>query len=384
MNLTRFRRVGVVSFLVVLAAFSANVRAEDVVVVTVKGRGMTEDEACRDALRNALEQGGRVEIASRSQVENFTLIRDTVFSRADGIVTDYKILKQGDAVGGIKFCEIRANVSKSAIASSWGEVQNVLDQIGQPGIAVYILERIDGVIQDSSILESNIENRLLAKGFKVYAGEQLRAIAAKESADADLEGNVAKMNAIAKDFGTQIFITGTAQANAAGVKNLYGQETAMYNGDAMIKMYYTDTGQLMASEPIPTWRGGARGFFTHSPQAGKKALDGAGKEIVERCYNAVMRQWSTRISSGGEIELHIEGMSIAEALKLKKKIKAIDPDKIRSVNGPRATKGVMVFRIKAKMTAVDFATYLVEDDWAAIIEIVDLKSNRIQAKKVGS
>ena len=68
----------------------------------------------------------------------------------------------------------------------------------------------------------------------------------------------------------------------------------------------------------------------------------------------------------------------------KKKIKAIDPDKIRSVNGPRATKGVMIFRIKAKMTAEDFAMYLVEDDWAAIIEIVDLKPNRIQAKKVGS
>ncbi len=97
-----------------------------------------------------------------------------------------------------------------------------------------------------------------------------------------------------------------------------------------------------------------------------------------------MRQWATRISAGGEIELHIEGMSIAEALKLKKKIKAVDPDKIKSVNGPRATKGVMVYRIKAKMTAEDFAVYLVEDDWAAIIEIVDLKPNRIQAKKVGS
>jgi len=37
----------------------------------------------------------------------------------------------------------------------------------------------------------------------------------------------------------------------------------------------------------------------------------------------VMRQWATRISHGGELTLEIEGMTIAEALKLKKKIQAI-------------------------------------------------------------
>ncbi|MBU0717010.1 MAG: hypothetical protein KJ749_02075 [Planctomycetes bacterium] len=355
----------------------------DVVLVTVTGEGMTEDEACRNALRKALEQGGQVEIASRSQVENFELIRDAVFARADGIVTDYKIIRKGDAAGGVKFCEIQAKVSKSAIASSWGEVQNLLEQVDRPGIAVYILERIDGVEQDSSILESNIENRLVNMGFDVYAGEHLRVKAQKESADAAAEGDMDKVQAIAKDFGAEIFITGSAQANAAGVRDLYGQETAMYNCDATIKMYYTDTGQLVASEPLPVTRGGARGYFTHSPQAGKKALDTAGKQIVENCYQNVMRQWATRISSGGQVSLEIKGMSMAEALRLKKKIEDIDPDRIVSVNGPRVTKGIAVFRIKAKMTATDLAVYLTEGDWAEIIEVTDLKSNRIEAKKVG-
>ena len=365
------------------AAASTAGNAEDVAEVTVTGEGITQDQACRDGLRKALEQGGEVEIASHSQVENFELIRDTIYARADGMVRDFKILEKGAAAGGTYYCRIRARVSKEAIASTWGEVQNVLDQIGRPGIAVYILERIDGVKQDSSILESQIENRLLAKGFKVYAGEQLRAIAEKEAADAESEANVAKMQAIAKDFGTQIFITGTAQANAAGVRNLAGQSTAMYNGDAMIKMYYTDTAELMASESRSNWRGGARGFFTHSPQAGKKALENAGETLVERCYQNVMRKWATRISYGGELTLEIEGMKLAEALRLKKKLLAIDPDKIVSVHGPRGTKGIMTYRIQAKMTAEDLAMYLVEDEWARIIEVVDLKPNRIQAKKVG-
>ncbi len=355
---------------------------ENMVEVTVTGEGMSEDSARNDALRKALEQGGGVEISSHSQAENFQLIRDTIYARADGIITDYKILEQGDAAGGVKFCKIRAKVNKSAIASTWGEVQNVLDQVGRPGIAIYILERIDGLVQDSSILESQIENRLLKAGFNVYAGQQLRALAEKEGGDAGSEGNVAKVQAIAKDFGTQIFITGTAQANSAGVKELAGEATAMYNGDGMIKMYYTDTAQMLASESLANWRGGARGFHTVSPQAGKKALENAGEELVERCYQSVMKQWATRISAGGELTLEVEGMSLADALKLKKKIQDISADKIKNVNHS-LTKGIVTFRIKAQMTAEELAEHLAGGEFAQIIEIVDLKTNRIQAKRVG-
>jgi len=355
---------------------------ENVVEVTVTGEGLSEDSARNDALRKALEQGGGAEISSHSQAENFQLIRDTIYARAEGIVSDYKILEQGDAAGGVKFCKIRAKVNKSAIATTWGEVQNVLDQVGRPGIAIYILERIDGLVQDSSILESQIENRLLKAGFNVYAGQQLRALAEKEGGDAGSEGNVAKVQAIAKDFGTQIFITGTAQANSAGVKELAGEPTAMYNGDGMIKMYYTDTAQMLASESLANWRGGARGFHTVSPQAGKKALENAGEELVERCYQSVMKQWATRISAGGELTLEVEGMSLADALKLKKKIQDISADKIKNVNHS-LTKGIVTFRIKAQMTAEELAEHLAGGEFAQIIEIVDLKTNRIQAKKVG-
>ena len=377
------RWIGCLSFVLVIG-LTVQAAAQDagVMEVTVTGEGLSEDSARNDALRKALEQGGGVEISSHSQAENFQLIRDTIYARAEGIVSDYKILEQGDAAGGVKFCKIKAKVNKSAIATTWGEVQNVLDQVGRPGIAIYILERIDGLVQDSSILESQIENRLLKAGFNVYAGQQLRALAEKEGGDAGSEGNVAKMQAIAKDFGTQIFITGTAQANSAGVKELAGEATAMYNGDGMIKMYYTDTAQMLASESLANWRGGARGFHTVSPQAGKKALENAGEELVERCYQSVMKQWATRISAGGELTLEVEGMSLADALKLKKKIQDISADKIKNVNHS-LTKGIVTFRIKAQMTAEELAEHLAGGEFAQIIEIVDLKTNRIQARKVG-
>ncbi len=354
--------------------------ADDFVVVTVQGEGISEDAAKNDALRKALEQGGKQEIFSHSQTENFELVRDTIYARADGIVSDYKILQKGPGIGGTYFCKIEAKVNKSAIATTWGEVQNVLDQLGRPGVAVFITEKIDGVVDNSSILESKIEERLVKSGFDVYNQSHLLAKAGKESADAAAEDDMAKMMAIAKDFSTQIFISGAANANQAGITHAAGTELAMYNGDCVVKMYYTDTGKLIASESLPNWRGGARGHFSFSPQAGKMALSNAGRDIVEKVYQTCMKQWATQISAGGMIELEISGLKVGTAIKLKKALKEIEG--VSNVNY-KMTKGIAVYRIKAKMTAETFVEHLVEGEWESAIEIVDVKMNRIQAKGLG-
>jgi hypothetical protein len=366
--------------LLVAALFCGPALAEDLVKVTVTGEGISADAARNDALRRALEQGGQTEITSHSQVENFELIRDTIYSRAAGIVKDYKILEEGDGAGGIKYCKIEAMVSKSAVATAWGDVQNVLDQIGRPKVMVWIDETIDGAIQTSSILESKIEEKLVKSGFDVYAREQIDAITQRESADAAAEDDVAKMQALAKDFDCQIFIRGHGNANTAGVEDLYGVKAAMYNCDVQAKTYYTDTARLLASESEPNIRRGARGQMEFSPQAAKTALSAAGEKIVDKTYQTVMESWATQISAGGEIRLEVSGLKVPDAIKLKKKL--ADIDGVEKVHY-QMTKGIANYRIVAKMTAETFTEYLVEPEWEELIEITDVKLNRIQAKAAG-
>jgi hypothetical protein len=150
----------------------------------------------------------------------------------------------------------------------------------------------------------------------------------------------------------------------------------------MVKMYYTDTARLLASESIPVTRRGAQGKVQHSPQAGKQALHDAGAMIIEKVYATVMQQWATQISAGGEISLEIEGMKAADAIKLKKKLTEVDG--IDKVNGPKLSKGMATFRIVAKISAEQLAEVIVEDDWADILELVDIKLNRLQCKAPGA
>ena len=147
-NPAKSSRVGMVCLLGALVGVTvepASVRAtDDVVVIEAVGEGVTNDEALNAALRNALEKGGQQEIFSDSQVENFQLMHDTIITRAQGIVKDYEIISQQKVVGGSVRISIKAKVSKSVLAQSWGEIQNVLMQLGRPKIMVSIVERIDG------------------------------------------------------------------------------------------------------------------------------------------------------------------------------------------------------------------------------------------------
>jgi len=347
--------------------------------VTVTGEGLNPQAAKMDALRRALEQGAGLWLASQSETENFELIRDTIFTKAEGIVSSYSILESGEGAGGTFYCKITAVVSGDAVAHEWGEVQNVLAQIGRPRIMVYITETVDGQTDTSSILESKIEERLVKLGFDVYDNAHLDAVRRREADHAAKSGDDAKMASIAKGFGAQIFVMGHANGNRAENTAPHGVNLVMYNCDVLAKVFYTDSGKLLASESLPNTRGGARGFTEYSRQAAKMAIDNAAAPLIDKVYETIMKSWATQISSGGELTIEISGFANAsQAFKLKKDFAAIP--NVVSVDGPEYTDGVGVFRIKAKMTAQELMDHLVEGEWDRLLEVKDVTLSRIQAK----
>jgi hypothetical protein len=358
--------------------------------VRVTAEGYDRDDALKQALRKALEQGAGVQLAGFSQVENFALARDTIFSRAAGIVSDYRILEEKEGAGGTVIMTIDAIVRRSAVAEAWGEVQNVLDQIGRPKIMVWIDERIDNHRQPDSIVESRIEELFVKAGFDLVEREAIADITRREAADAANERNAGKLARLAKDAGAHILIRGSANANRAGRDSLYGVPVAFYNCDVQARVYYTDTGKLLASESLPVTRAGARSRREFSPQAAKAALVRATfppegdtsrrtPALAIKLCETVMEQWSTQITAGGDIELEIEGLDFKAYVEIKKALAEIK--RVQRVDGD-FTKGAAKFRIKAQISAETLAEQLTEKPFEHWLEVVDLKPNRIQARAV--
>ncbi len=356
--------------------------------VTVTAEGYTRDDALKQALRRALEQGAGVQIAAYSEVENFALARDTIYSRAAGVISDYRVLSERETDAGTWEVSLRAVVRRSAVAAAWGEVQNVLDQIGRPKIMVWIDESIDGQLQKQSLVESRIEELLVKAGFDLVAREGAADIRRR-----DVEGHTggqrtAEQAQLAREAGAHILIRGYANAHRAGLENLYGTPAAFYNCDVQAKVYTTDTAKLLASESIPVTRRGVRSRREFSPQAARAALVAATfpssdtrrePALAIRLFETVMEQWSTQISAGSTIELEVGNLDFKRFLTIKSTMAAMQG--VQSVNG-EFTDSVGKFRVQTTVSAATLAELLTHPPFDGWLDITDLKLQRIRARSL--
>jgi hypothetical protein len=197
-------------------------KGENLVEVTVTAAGTDKDDAVRQALRKAVETGAGTYISSQSEVKDFVLVRDTVLARSAGFVQSYKVLSTRTLPDDTVEVKLVAVVSIQGIEDMWGVVTTLLKQMGRPKIMVFIREKIGQDVQDDSTVQTRIENLLLKSGFALVDKEQLKEIDKKDLQAAAAEDSPARLQAVAKRFGAQLFISGTANANAGPQRNVNG------------------------------------------------------------------------------------------------------------------------------------------------------------------
>ena len=354
--------------------------------VEVTAEGIGREDAIRQALRQALEKGAGAEIASFSTVENFELIRDTIYSRATGLITDYRVTGERALPGGVVEVTVVAQVRPSIVAATWGEVQNALDQIGRPRIVVVINEYIDGRKQDDSIVAARIEELFTKVGFELLdrkAFERLGRLTDDETpAGRDAE-QVAK---VAQRQGAHILIEGTAHANRAGLEDLYGVVVAFYNCDVTARVYWTDTAKLITSESLPVTRQGVRGRKEFNPQAARAALVaatfperrqvGAERPLAERLLESVLANWSEQVTAGGEVVLNVKPLSFRDFVRLRGLLQELE--RVERVDAD-FTDNSGLFRLRTTRRAAELAERLLTPPFERLLEVTDLKTNRIEA-----
>lgn len=365
----------------VLAAGTASAQvkkiSDNLVQVTVTGQGMDAQEAMHDAKRKAVEQGAGTLIYSKSEVKDFVLIKDTILARATGFVQSVKILKKGMDEG-IYAVRIEAVVSIKGIEDAWGATTMLLKEMGRPKIMVFVSEQMENVdrrrretIEDSTV-QARIENMLLKSGFLLVNKKQIQANDQTAIKAAILENKPDVVQAIAKRFGAQLFISGTANAAAGVVKRIGGVQFYTYEAEANIKCYRSDTAQLVSSIPGESTRGVQRVWRS----AAKQALDSQGKIIAPRVQSNILQFWQDALSGRGEVMLEVAGFNKAsDYFKLKRKLKDIKG--VKAVNGKYTNKTARI-SIESDANAETLAERLSEalED---VIEISDISQNVIKA-----
>jgi len=224
---------------------------------------------------------------------------------------------------------------------------------------------------ESSTVQTRIENLLLKSGFLLVDKEQIKAIDAKDLAAAAAEDSPARLQAIAKRFGAQLFISGTANATAGEQKNIGGIPVSTYQAEANIKCYRSDTAQLLSSIPGESTRGADRVWRS----AATKSLDLQAQQIAPRVQFDILRFWQDALAGRGEVKLIVEGVTFKQYVELKKAL-----GEVKQVKDVAATYANQVAEcsLQSDVNAETLAEKLLEA--VSKLDITDVTQNVIKAK----
>jgi len=345
-------------------------KGANLVEVTVTGIGMKEDEALRDAQRKAVEYGAGTKIYSHSETKDFALIKDTILARAAGYVQSVQKLSSKELEDGTWEVKIKCEVSIQGIEDVWGVVTNLLQQMGRPKIMVFVNEKIDsGVVEDSTV-QTNIENLLLKNGFQLVDRKQIGEIDKKDISAAIAEDKPEKVQAIAKKFGAQLYLTGSADATFAESRVDVGRTINHYGSKANIRCFRSDTGQLLASQ---NERENMMGKDIAKNVAADKTLAVLGKKIAPLVRDDILQFWMDVLAGRGELKMEVDGLSFKQASALEDALKKIK--EVKDVNFENHNK-LATFAVQSDVTAKVLAKKIAAIDG---LDITDVSQNVIKA-----
>lgn len=271
-------RVNVFMCLIVLAASGVITASNEVVVAVAEGMSVNRGDllqarqvAISDALRNAVEQAAGTIVDAKTLVKDFQTLEDSILTKAQGYVSDYKILDTSIS-GGIYKVRIEATIKKGPLKDDLDAIYFTIKRAGDPRIMVIIPEQhLRRAIPDPAA-ETEIIRQLLEAGFRILDPKQVRLALESEVLRRALAGDANAYTALGAEYGADLLVIGEAFSEEIG--NFQGFVSCRARVE--IRVVRADTGEILAAHGEH-----ASGADLTESAASKKSLANAGGKIAK-------------------------------------------------------------------------------------------------------
>ncbi len=372
-------------------AQSQSVTAEGTAGILGGDQGIARDNAIRDAQRKAVEQAVGTMIASETLVENFQVLRDSIYSKSQGYIQKYDIVKEG-AQKDLYNVTISAVVAVGPLKNDLGALGLLMARVGKPrtlfmiaeqniGQEIYVFwwswwgkggQSFTGQTVDMAVSETILKEEFLSKGFNVI---DISAVTGKFEISnayrmADLTDTGARE--IGKKMGAEIIVKGKALAKE-GPRNP-GSSVGSYLADITVSAVRVDNGQVLASarESAP-----ARHVSQHV--GGNQAIENAAKKVAEKLIDQITAKWTGETSGGQLVQITIRGLAgMKDLVKVKEflqsQVRGVQTVIQRSFEG-----GVAVLEVDAKSSAQQIGDELAKKDFGALdLDVTGATANTLE------
>lgn len=340
--------------------------AADRVMVRATGQAPAElpnarEAAIEAALRQAVEVGGGVEIAGITEVVNFQLVEDVIYTKTAGLVEKYEVIQENPDQQGLYTVRVEAIISRGDINAKVEAWKALIKRKGRPRIMV--TGSVDHMPFERR-LAAEIQGMLERKNLTVIDLDMLKENQRKDAeraAKGDLDP--AKAALISREVGADYLIVVQIEGTKYTQQRYHDISLYPVDATAIIKVIAADTGKLIASEVVSA---------SQKADTSERAMLAVTSEVTSAALKEALKRIGIHWLEDVDVRGGAEFMVVADAF---------DFDRFqRLVSGLRAAGGVKdiivdstdyqgrsSFRVVTNNTAFNIAAVLKQVDPGVII-----------------
>ena len=308
-----------------------------------------KEEALRDAMKNAVEQGVGAVLNSETEVENFQVISDKILKKSKGAIKSYQILREGAVDNGVNYEVVISAVVDDDLLDGSLESFRLMQQLtGRKTVFVVYNPSVQGELplnkengNDFQVIKTGLTELITAfndRRFEVidpdvlaenFEDQEKMALAN----EADFEDVVSELSA---KYGAQYYVVFTLMASNTERGNI-SEAQAIINA----KLYNTGTGKI-----ISTIEGMGKKKYKKTTSGMdlmlnmKTAVEKASKQVKNKLVNSLIERLYEYAEDGAPmlVRIHVPKKSHVRAfMKMIKGLKIVTGLKTISSIGKDAT-----------------------------------------------
>ena len=358
-------------------AFSSGAGAEEKAVEVEGISSSSRKDAIRQAQRLAVEEAVGVFVHSETEIENFQLKSDRIFSRTQGYITRFDVLEEGKE-GDLYKVRINAAVSLDKIKDDLIAMKILLEGMERPKIMILVDEDYKSMDNlGMNIAGTEISALLVAKGFDLVDNAQIEEVKNLDQARQALAGDKAAARSLGLRFNAQYVIVGKAVAQDAG-EAYAGSGLRSIHAGLELRIIHTQTGSVLGS----VVKNGVAAHISPLTGATKALRETIQKAADEYLVDTITNSFQDFLNNGAPLKLYITGVKLFRDYKrVASNIQTLDRVVSSKKEGWNKAGGMLVLDLRFKGTSEELAELL---DGSKVgtktLEVVDFAPERVECK----
>jgi len=340
--------------MLLILGFAAHAHAVDTSVEAEGVSNLSREDAIRQAQRLAVGQAVGVFVQSETEIENFRLKKNRVFSRTEGYITKFDVIEERK-VRGIYKVKINAVVSLDKIKDDLMAMKILLESLERPKIMILLREDYRGMDNLSmDIARTELSSLLGAKGFDLVDSAQLNDANNREQVRQALAGDKAAARSLGLTLNAQYVILGKAVAQDVG-EAYAGTGLKSIQASLELRILQTQTALVLGSvgkTAVTAHISPLTGATTALKKCAQKAVD-------EYLVATITNSFQDFLNNGLPIKLHITNVkTFREYKRIVSSVQTSDRVVSSKNEGWNKAGGILVLGLRFKGTSEELAELL--------------------------